>query len=254
MPMNPRLLRPMASGFNPRSIPGLKLWLNAANTASLTFNGSTVSQVNDLSGNGFHATQTTANNQPTYQATGFNGRPTLYFDANDWAGAPATIADIFQTPTTSPQFAVFMACYMPTLANAGNIGFGSTNLTSGSRLFFQSNFGSGGNVFFDVVNVTTGRVSVSGQSEAATTTPHIMSAYRFGALMAFRRNASQVVGRADASGNYTSTTPTLIIGKSATTEVSAMYLSEMLIYAATLTLSQVAAIERGLARKWGVTL
>jgi len=65
MPMSPRLLRPRATGFNPKSISGLKLWLDVANTSSLTFNGSTVSQVNDLSGNGFHATQGTANNQPT---------------------------------------------------------------------------------------------------------------------------------------------------------------------------------------------
>jgi hypothetical protein len=30
MPMNPRLLRPRASGFDPRSISGLALWLDAA--------------------------------------------------------------------------------------------------------------------------------------------------------------------------------------------------------------------------------
>jgi len=35
MPMSPRLLRPTASGFNPRQIGGLALWLDAADSASL---------------------------------------------------------------------------------------------------------------------------------------------------------------------------------------------------------------------------
>ncbi len=46
MPMSPRLLRPRATGFNPKSISGLKLWLDVANTSSLTFNGSTVCNCN----------------------------------------------------------------------------------------------------------------------------------------------------------------------------------------------------------------
>jgi hypothetical protein len=33
-----------------------------------------------------------------------------------------------------------------------------------------------------------------------------------------------------------------------------MYLSEMLVYAAAFSATQLAAAERGLARKWGVTL
>lgn len=59
------------------------LWLDAADAATITLNGSTVSQWNDKSGNGFHLTQGTAANQPTYSATGLNGRPTLSTDGND---------------------------------------------------------------------------------------------------------------------------------------------------------------------------
>ena len=38
MPMSPRLLRPRATGFNPKSIAGLAFWIDAGSTASLTFN------------------------------------------------------------------------------------------------------------------------------------------------------------------------------------------------------------------------
>ena len=53
MPMNARLLRP-ANSFTPRSIPGLQLWMDVTRLSSLTFNGGSVSQANDLSGNGRH--------------------------------------------------------------------------------------------------------------------------------------------------------------------------------------------------------
>jgi hypothetical protein len=252
MPMNPRLLRPRASGFNPRSIPGLKVWLNAANSSSMTFNGSTVSQVNDLSGNGFHATQGIANNQPTYQATGFNGRPTLFFDTNDSVTSSATVADYFLTPTTNPTFVVFMACYMPLIADSGSIIFGSDAQANG-RLFFNSHFGSS-SLIFDTVNPSGGRISAGSQTNTGWTTPHILTAYRIGATMSVRRNGVEIAGRTNASGNYSATTAKLQIGKCDGGGSNMQYVSEFLAYGAALTAAQISAAERGLARKWGVTL
>jgi hypothetical protein len=55
----------------------LALWLDAEDTASITLNGSNVSQWSDKSGNNRHATQGTAADQPLYSATGFNGKPTV---------------------------------------------------------------------------------------------------------------------------------------------------------------------------------
>jgi hypothetical protein len=61
----------------------LALWLDAEDTASITLNGSTVSQWDDKSGNNRNASQATASLQPTYLSTGFNGKPTLETDGND---------------------------------------------------------------------------------------------------------------------------------------------------------------------------
>lgn len=62
----------------------LALWLDAADTSTITLNGSTVSQWNDKSGNGRNAVQATAANQPTFSATGLNSFPTLDFDGTDF--------------------------------------------------------------------------------------------------------------------------------------------------------------------------
>jgi hypothetical protein len=61
MPMNPRLLRPLASGFNPRSIAGLALWIDFADTATVTLDGSNkISAVTDKSASGLNGAQTTS--------------------------------------------------------------------------------------------------------------------------------------------------------------------------------------------------
>lgn len=252
MVMSPRLLRPRATGFNPKSISGLKLWLDVANTSSLTFNGSTVSQVNDLSGNGFHATQGTANNQPTYQATGFNSKPTLFFDTTDSITSSATIADYWLTPATSPTTVLVFACYMPTFENSGTVVFGSDAQANG-RVFFSSHFG-GSTLFFDSANASAGRLSAGSQTNTGWTTPHIMTISRVGAVMSVRRNGTEIAGKTNASGNYAATTARLQIGKCDGAGVNQMYVSEAVVYAAALSASQITTIERGLGKKWGVAV
>lgn len=253
MPMSPRLLRPRApGGFNPKTLPGLKIWLDAGNSSSLTFNGGDVSQMNDLSGNGFHATQGTGANQPTLLSTGFNSKPTLELDSTDSLLSSATIADYFLTPTTNPTFVVVMACYMPTINASGGVVFGS-NAQANGRVFFASHF-AGSSIIYDTVNASGGRVIVSGQTDTGWTTPHIMTVLRAGAVMSVRRNGVEIAGKTNASGNYSATTAQLQIGKCDGAGSNIMFLSEMLVYASAFSATQLAAAERGLARKWGVTI
>ena len=74
MAMSPRLLRPRASGFNPKSLPGLIGWWDAADSSTVTLNGSTVSEWRDKSNSGFHLSQATAANQPSYDTASLNGK------------------------------------------------------------------------------------------------------------------------------------------------------------------------------------
>jgi hypothetical protein len=69
--------RKKSSMWTPAELTGLAMWLDAADASTITLNGSDVSQWNDKSSSGFNASQATAANQPTYSATGFNGKPTV---------------------------------------------------------------------------------------------------------------------------------------------------------------------------------
>lgn len=252
MPMSPRLLRPRATGFNPKSLPGLKVWYDVANTGSMTFNGSTVSQINDLSGNGFHATQGTANNQPTYSATAANGRPRLLFDTTDSLTSSATIADYFLNPTTGPVFTLVMACYSPLAADSGGIIWGSDAQASG-RVFVSTNFGNNaGSLIYDIANASGGRITATVTQPTAA--PHIMTFFRHTSSMAWRVDGSVLASRSNASGNFAATTAKLQIGKCDGGGSNVMFVSEVLVYASALDATQLATAERGLGRKWEISV
>jgi hypothetical protein len=61
----------------------LALWLDADDASTITLNGSTVSQWNDKSGNKRNVSRATAANQPTYTASGLNGKPVITFDGTN---------------------------------------------------------------------------------------------------------------------------------------------------------------------------
>jgi hypothetical protein len=53
------------------------LWLDAADTSTITESSGAVSQWNDKSGNGRNATQTTPSNRPTYSSSSINSKPAI---------------------------------------------------------------------------------------------------------------------------------------------------------------------------------
>jgi hypothetical protein len=93
MGMNPRLLRPTPTGFDPRRIAGLELWLDAADISSLgntstgpggAANNGPIKYVADKSGNGRHATNSGADSVcPTLVTNALNSRSAISFDGGD---------------------------------------------------------------------------------------------------------------------------------------------------------------------------
>jgi hypothetical protein len=73
-------VRPHLRAFQPIDVPGCALWLDAADSSTITLNGSTVSSWADKSGNGNIVTQATSANQPTYVTNVVNGNPVLRFN------------------------------------------------------------------------------------------------------------------------------------------------------------------------------
>jgi hypothetical protein len=66
--------------WTPLLISGLRVWLDASDAATVTLNGSNVSQLSDKSGNNNHAKQTSASVQPVYSASGINGKGCLLYN------------------------------------------------------------------------------------------------------------------------------------------------------------------------------
>jgi hypothetical protein len=91
MAMSPRLLRPRATGFNPKSISGLALWLDASDDAQFTVDVG-VTTWRDKSGNLRNATQTTGTKQPIRSNT-INGRKIVTFQGIDDTMSVANVAD-----------------------------------------------------------------------------------------------------------------------------------------------------------------
>lgn len=88
------------ASFDPRSISGLQLWLDAADASTFTLSGSNVSQWNDKSGNARHVLQATSANQPTKTTLG--GKPVVSFDGvNDFLRTAAASSTISQPYTVA---------------------------------------------------------------------------------------------------------------------------------------------------------
>lgn len=74
----------LRSSFSPTGIPGLALWLDASDAATITLDGSNnVSQWSDKSGNARNAAQASTTLRPGYLTSGINGRPALVGDGVD---------------------------------------------------------------------------------------------------------------------------------------------------------------------------
>ena len=84
----PRALRRSSAArkkpdFTPKNLPGLCVWFDLQNTASLTIDGSTnLEAIVDASNSGNDAEQTDSGDRPAYQATGVNSLPAGYSDGS----------------------------------------------------------------------------------------------------------------------------------------------------------------------------
>ena len=151
-PMNNRLMRPRASGFNPKSISGLSLWLDASDTSTLgptsdgvgtvTANGP-VKYWGDKSGNGFHVIRTTADSTaPSFVANHYSGKSALSFDGVD-DGIINTTARINLTGQT-----LFVALNRGNITNRVAFTFfpasGNDDTTTGGLVLNVTNSYSGG--------------------------------------------------------------------------------------------------------------
>ena len=251
MPMNPRLLRPMARGFDPRKIANLGIWLDASDTASLTFNGSTVSEWRDKSGNARHFAQATAALQPNAVTNTINSKRSLTFTAGDMQSA--TGREIARNVAGITLFAVVRK----TNVNDGIVWYASRNGSNSQfRCGFQVSSGSwqaGGRRLdadsFDGVNYSA--TSRLGPAVFA-------NVYDYGNAKAFGYFNGSLLATDDpfhAAGNTSDTDSDQVsIGANVSSSALGGSIGEIIVYRRALTATERVTVERYLGRKWGIAV
>jgi len=260
MPMNPRLLRPTTTGFDPRRITGLQGWWDAADLSSMAQNSDGTTAVTstndpvgfwrDKSGNARHAKQTINNNRPQVQIADKNGRPGLNFDGSDdyfacdsgaTFAAAVAIAVVRRTGTPTNFAGIFM------LRNSASaVGFSN----SAQGFFVQQT----GTVVGFIFGLATDGGLMRSNGTALTPTNDGFFGVRHSELFP-NTTATNVIA---VQGNVTSVSgtqfPFIGLDPNNVTRVYPMRLYELLVYSVIPTTAQLQAIERYLAQKWGITL
>ena len=240
MPMSPRLLRPRQTGFNPKSIAGLAAWYDASAASSITLNGSTVSQWNDLSGNGRHQAQGSASLQPNFNATGLNGRSTLSTTGTQWMQASA-----FES-SASGNYTMFMVMKFDNLSG----------LPAGLQ---RGAINDAHSMLITPANSFVARRSSGNQGSIAL--PSINQSQFYLLTMVFRENLSRIfVGNTQGTDNTsTVTAPTgnkvlTLFALGSGYVAGSPGFAEFIYYHSELTDAQLLSNRRYLAQKWGLTL
>lgn len=237
MGMNPRLLRPRASGFNPKSISGLSLWLDGADSSTITLNGTTVSQWADKSGNGRNATQGTALNQPGTSTV--NGKGAILFDGTNDNLQLGDLSAAFSTAATA-----FYVLTQHTGASAGSYMAAATRNNSGWWRYVGSSSYLGvfrttrlANVNFNINAASVNGVTVL--SSSSTYEVYYQGAKLHTATADHNGGNSHVIGAG---------------GDGAGLQYFLGSMCEVLYYNRALSAADLATVHKYLSKKWGFTL
>jgi hypothetical protein len=249
MPMNPRLLRPRASGFNPRSIAGLAAWWDASDASTITTVSGVVSQWNDKSGNGRNFTQATAANRPAVITAGRNGRNVISF-----GGSPVNMTQPWTRQLNQGNTWIIVFSFSasnpsderPVLrmdTNPNGIQRGALNATLAKRRNKMGSFA--GNASGTLFNVA--------QPLDFTSDWQIVSSLVSTSSLEHYRNGS-LSDATPMDGSIASSSPTTLRIAETANAHTIMQAAEVLIYAKALSAAERSAIERYLGAKWGIPI
>lgn len=246
MAMSPRLLRPLATGFNPKSIAGLGLWLDASDASTISIETG-VSQWRDKSGNGRNFAQSIGNNQPAVRANGQNNRNTLDFDgSNDSLTGPAGFS-LTNTHTV-------IAVVRPDTRKIAGLLSGSVTSTNliygdGSASFSGTKFAAFGvsRAVYGGGTITTGSFQVFAAVCSGGTLPSNLSMFTNG-------TGGPVTVETAGTAPGAAMTASLLVGTTLGNQFWDGDIGEMLIWTRALSASERSIVERALGKKWGIAV
>jgi hypothetical protein len=235
--------------FDPRSISGCQLWLDAADSSTLTFSGSKISSWRDKTQN-TNVVQATSSFQPTYLASSFNNLPTLQFvgvQGSSYQYLQSSSTSIYNSVSAMRVFAVMRVISTP--PNFPSL-FSIQNKVSFYLRGLNNSSGFTGN------NIWTfqGSTFVASADTVFPYDTNTLSCLSLGATQQFFLNGSDTI--ASPSFSFGSgTNGNIIIGWSGYNANDGFngYISEILVYTSALTTTQRQQVEGYLAWKWGLT-
>lgn len=253
MAMSPRLLRPRAAGgFNPKSISGLVGWWDPSDAATVTTASGAVSQLNDKSGLGRNATQSTANNRPSYTGT-INGKNVMTFD-----GTNDRLVTGLESNTLTGFATFFCVCQVSSglsdaAANNKTPLYGRDSTTANSYGINLSTIS--GNLALNVTwrgggfNALDGPTVAKGTPQLLAGTLNTTTRFRRVNGTAANGTLAATAGTNAAAGNF------LTIGEDPTQlRYWSDLIGEILVYDRTLTTDEIKTIEAYLGKKYGITV
>jgi hypothetical protein len=242
-PMSPRTLRPRQTGFDPRSISGLALWLDATD-ATTTLLDTGVTTWKDKSGNGRDFTQTTGNDQPTVST--LNGRRALAFN-----GTSAQMTrDIAHTQICDATGVASFVVFRPSSDTIYSV------LHVGGNTAHRDRF-SDGNSYTGVFRNPRSAGIINGKmptDAAAILTHHVVHEVAHVIRINRAQERSDALVSVSSFTNWRSLgTNTFRIGVGAETlDFFSGVVGEILIFGRAMTASEVVRVENALASKWGI--
>jgi hypothetical protein len=247
MPMNPRLLRPLATGFNPRSIAGLTVWYDTLTPSSYTEASGQISEWRSKV-DGTAVLQSTANNRPTlFESSSdvqgatraeINGRQAFYFDGtNDNLESTAFYS--------GQQWTAF--------------GVGKPQSVSGTHGIFSRDQGSGdrgpqylrhNNGVAESIGQSTSAAYVASAGTVTNNTPVILSALQTATQLRMFRNNT---GGTAVNGVQRATTNSFLrVGRATSSGFWLGAIGEVLLWERALSATEQLAVYNYLKARWGL--
>ena len=229
--------------ISPLSVPGCQLWLDAADSSTITLSGINVTQWRDKSGNARNTTSTIGNS--TYNSNGINLRPSISFNDTGFRG-PLSY--------TGTQLHAFMVGTIGNLGSfsrlvsVGNVNQADFDNPQSSILFCR---GGAGTTDVRIVRNNTG-VSASFGSY---NTPFLATSAQYANTQEISVNGALVSQSTSTGTSASFNTTTYGIGVRPDPFVDPYLglLGEIIIYNTYLSTSERQKIEGYLAWKWGLT-
>lgn len=240
----------------------LALWLDAADTATITASAGRVSQWNDKSGNSRHAVEATAAVQPATGVETLNGRNVLTWVAYRMSIANSTA--YFKFMHDGSQYAVFAVAEFGTVANPnatyslmGNMTFDSQ---VGVNIAYEDSGGFNNQLRTLIYSGggSTTRVVLAREPDVITpNSPTLLSLRMDPGNATASQRALARVNRGSTLGSNTLTATPSTANASTSMNIGhpqplTGYIAEIIIIRQAMSSAQALEIEDYLARKWGL--